>query len=152
MPHRPGSADDPLAELADLVLNVGRLVRARTPTGPDVVALTETERFVMRVVDLFPGASPSLIARHTRLQRTNVSAALRGLEEKGMVSRVASDGRSVAVHPTERAASNLGVLRAAWSSELAGVLGEDLDEVRRCAELLARIERHLTAAGPGEQG
>ena len=85
-------AGGPLADLADLILNVGRLVRARTPEGPQVVTLTETERQVMRVVDLYPGAAPSEIARRTRLQRTNVSTALRSLEGKGMVSRAATDG------------------------------------------------------------
>jgi DNA-binding MarR family transcriptional regulator len=137
-------ADDPLAELADLLLNVGRLVRARTPTGPDVVPMTETERHVMRVVDLFPGSSPSEIAARTHLQRTNVSAALRALEGKGMVTRTATSGRGIAVSPTEKAAANLRTLRAAWSRELASALGQDLADVRRCNELLSGLEQHFS--------
>ena len=135
------SLDDPLAELADLMLNVGRLVRARTPSEADVVPLTETERTVMRVVDLFPGSSPSEIAARTHVQRTNVSAALRTLEDKGMVTRSSTSGRGVAVSPTQRAADNLRKLRAAWSRELAGALGDDLPSVRTCVELLGRLER-----------
>ncbi|WIN00313.1 MarR family transcriptional regulator [Actinoplanes oblitus] len=139
-------ADAALADLADLILNVGRLVRARTPEeSPHVVPLNETERQVMRVVDLYPGAAPSEIARRTRLQRTNVSTALRSLEGKGMISRVAAAGRGVAVHPTELAAANLRVLRAGWARELSGVLGDDLDAVRRCTALLSRLEQQLTA-------
>ncbi|GGN65279.1 hypothetical protein GCM10010112_26450 [Actinoplanes lobatus] len=142
------TADSELADLADLILNVGRLVRARTPDdGPDVVPLTETERQVMRVVDLYPGAAPSEIARRTRLQRTNVSTALRALEGKGMISRAAAAGRGVAVHPTELAASNLRVLRKGWTREFAGVLGDDTEAVRQCVQLLSRLERHLTADG-----
>ncbi|GAB2602696.1 hypothetical protein Aab01nite_62140 [Paractinoplanes abujensis] len=137
--------DDPLADLADLILNVGRLVRARTPEGPQVVTLNETERQVMRVVDLYPGAAPSEIARRTRLQRTNVSTALRSLEDKDMISRTASAGRGIAVSPTARAADNLRLLRAAWAGELAGLVGDDLDAVRRCTEVLSRLERALTA-------
>ena len=136
--------DTDLADLAQLILNVGRLVRARTPDGPGVVPMTDTERHVMRVVDLFPGASPSRIADRAGLQRTNVSTALRALEEKGMISRRATAGRGVAVHPTERAAANLRTLRAVWARELAEALGEDLDDVRRCTALLDRIERHFT--------
>lgn len=135
--------DDPLAELADLVLNVGRLVRARTPTGPDVVPMTETERHVMRVVDLYPGSSPSEIAARTHLQRTNVSTALRTLEGKGMLTRAATSGRGVAVSPTEKAAANLRLLRAAWSRELADALGDDLASVRRCNDLLSGLEQHF---------
>ncbi|MEU1848236.1 MarR family transcriptional regulator [Streptomyces sp. NPDC019990] len=138
-----------LADLADLILNVGRLVRARTPEGPQVVTLTETERQVMRVVDLYPGAAPSEIARRTRLQRTNVSTALRSLEGKGMVSRAATNGRGIAVRPTERAAANLRVLRAAWAQELAAVLGDDLDAVRKCTHLLSHLEQRLTADDQG---
>jgi DNA-binding MarR family transcriptional regulator len=137
------TADDPLADLADLILNVGRLVRARTPDGP-TRSLTETERQVMRVVDLYPGAAPSEIARRARLQRTNVSTALRSLEDMGMVSRAATTGRGIAVTPTDYAAANLRTLRAAWSRELAGVLGDDLDAVRHCNQLLARLEQRLT--------
>ncbi|TDB74133.1 MarR family winged helix-turn-helix transcriptional regulator [Micromonospora sp. KC723] len=138
-------AEGPLADLADLILNIGRLVRARTPEGPQVVPLTETERQVMRVVDLHPGAAPSEIARRAGLQRTNVSTALRSLEGKGMVARTATMGRRIAVRPTELAATNLRVLRTAWARELAGVLGDDLDTVRQCADLLSRLERRLTA-------
>ncbi|GAA3246190.1 MarR family winged helix-turn-helix transcriptional regulator [Dactylosporangium siamense] len=137
--------DADLADLAHLILNVGRLVRARTPEGPGVVPMTDTERHVMRVVDLFPGAAPSEIARRTQLQRTNVSTALRALEDKGMISRRATAGRGVAVHPTDRAAANLRTLRAAWSRELAEAVGADLDDVRRCAALLSRIEQHFSA-------
>lgn len=138
------SADDPLADLADLLLNVGRLVRARTPSGPEVVALTETERTVMRVVDLHPGSAPSDIARRSRLQRTNVSAALQSLERKGMLFRAPGVGRGVTVAPTDLAGARLHSLRAAWSRELAGAVN-DLDAVRRCNEVLATVERHLTS-------
>jgi DNA-binding MarR family transcriptional regulator len=138
------AADDPLADLADLILNVGRLVRARTPEGPGTVPLTETERQVMRVVDLYPGAAPSEIARRARLQRTNVSTALRTLEQRGMISRAATTGRGIAVTPTERAAANLRTLRAAWSRELAGILGDDLDAVRHTNQLLSHLEQRLT--------
>ncbi len=138
------TADDPLADLADLILNVGRLVRARTPDGPGTVPLTETERQVMRVVDLYPGAAPSEIARRARLQRTNVSTALRNLEDKGLISRTSTTGRGIAVTPTERAVANLRILRAAWSRELASILGDDLDAVRHCNQLLSHLEQQLT--------
>jgi DNA-binding MarR family transcriptional regulator len=138
--------DDPLAELADLILNVSRLIRARTPPGPEVVPMTETERQVMRVVDLFPGSSPSEIATRTHLQRTNVSTALRALEDKAMVTRTSTSGRGIAVMPTELAASNLRTLRAAWSRELTGALGKDLAGVRRCNKLLSSLERHFVEA------
>jgi DNA-binding MarR family transcriptional regulator len=134
---------DELADLADLVLNVARLIRARTPFSGGVVALNETERQVMRLVDLDPGCTPSDIAQRGRLQRTNVSTALSSLEGKGMITRTANGDRTVAVAPTRLAADNLEVLRAAWASELAGVLSGDLAAVRQCNKLLARLESQL---------
>lgn len=141
--------EDAVAELADLVLNLGRLIRLRTPAGPEVVALTPTERQVMRVVDLFPGSSPTQIAERARLQRTNVSTALRGLEGKGMVVRSSAGGRGVSVAPTDLATSNLRVLRAAWSDQLSGVLPDELEAIRDCNQLLRRLELGLTAGEGG---
>lgn len=135
-----------LAELADLVLNVGRLVRARTPDEADAVRLNETERTVMRIVDVFPGSSPSEIAERGRLQRSNVSAALGTLEGKGMIDRSSTSGRGVAVRPTAFAASNLETLHDAWARELADALSDDMDDVRQCVALLARLELRLIDA------
>ncbi|MEO7259685.1 MAG: MarR family transcriptional regulator [Jatrophihabitantaceae bacterium] len=140
--------DDAFSELAQLILDVSRLVRARTPSGAEVVPLTDTERTVMRLVDLHPGSAPSELARRARLQRTNVSTALRALEGKGMLTRTPAPGRGVVVHPSERAASNLAVLRAAWGRELAGVLGDRPAAVRRCNDLLRQLEERLTTDEP----
>lgn len=146
----PQTADHELfADLADLVLNVGRLIRARTPTAPEVVPLTETERQVMRLVDLHPGCTPSDIASRARLQRTNVSTALRSLEAKGMVERTAG-GRNIAVVPTELARTNLQVLRRAWAGQLTDALHDDLDAIRQCNQLLATLERRLTTPHSAE--
>jgi DNA-binding MarR family transcriptional regulator len=144
------TGEDPFAQLADLILNVSRLVRARTPTGPEVVRLTETERQVMRVIDLYPGSAPSDIAHRTQLQRTNVSTALRSLENKGMIVRTATSGRGIAVTATERAAVNLQILRSAWSHDLGAVLRDELSAVRECNRLLSRLERRLTDNDPDQ--
>lgn len=134
---------DPYADLADLVLNVARLIRLRTPAGPEVVRLTATERQVMRIVDLDPGCTPSRIAERTGLQRTNVSTALRGLEAKGLLTR-AGLGRTVTVHPTELARTNLEVLRGAWSELLTDLLADiDPEAITRCNRTLADLERRF---------
>jgi DNA-binding MarR family transcriptional regulator len=144
------TGEDPFAQLADLILNVSRLVRARTPTGTEVVPLTETERLVMRFIDLYPGCAPSDIAHRTRLQRTNVSTALRSLENKGMIVRTATSGRGIAVTATERAAANLQILRSAWAHDLGAVLRDELSAVRECNRLLSRLERRLTDNDPAQ--
>ena len=142
----PAASLEPLAELADLLLNVGRLVRARTPGDVDAVPLNDTERTVMRILDLFPGISPSEVAGRARLQRSNVSTALRTLEAKGMVTRTSSSGRGVVITPTPLAATNLERLHDAWARELAAPLGDDFPEVRQCVALLAKLELSLIEA------
>jgi hypothetical protein len=57
-----------------------------------------------------------------------------------------TSGRGIAVSPTEQAAANLSTLRAAWSRELAGALGDDLADMRKCNELLSDLERHFIEA------
>lgn len=148
MTNSPGPDSD-FAELADLILNVARLVRARTPTDTGVIALTDTERHVMRIVDLYPGCAPSEIAQRARLQRANVSTALRSLERTGMITRRSTGGRGVAVSPTELAVTNLENLRSAWSDQLRSVLREDRDAVVQCNQLLGQLERSLTALDAG---
>lgn len=108
----------------------------------------------MRLVDLHPGCTPSDIAARGRLQRSNVSAALNGLEVKGMIARAANGDRTVTVRPTQLAADNLALLRTAWARELADVLHDDLPAVRRCTKLLARLETQLnrdSSAHPHER-
>lgn len=67
-----------------------------------------------------------------------------------MVSRAATSGRGIAVTPTEYAAANLRTLRAAWSRELSGILGDDLEAVRDCNQLLGRLEQRLTSDHAGQ--
>lgn len=141
----PSKSDDDLAELADLVLNVARLLRAHTPEDTGAIALTDTERHVMRIVDLYPECAPSEIAQRAQMQRTNVSTALRNLETKGMITRRASNGRGVAVTPTRLAATNIAHLRTAWSHQLKDAVRQDLDAVRQCNQLLSQIEHSLTS-------
>jgi hypothetical protein len=41
-----------------------------------------------------------------------------------------------------------------WSRQLAGILGDDLDAVRHCNQLLSHLEQRLTddRAGPADRG
>lgn len=137
------SGDARLADLADAVLNVSREIRARG--DGDAVALTITEGNVMRFVDRHPGATPGELAEGTGLQRSNLSTTLRALEEKGLVERQhdSSDGRTIRVTPTDRAAENLRALRDNWTA----LLGEALDGrsagVDDALALLIRLEEGL---------
>jgi DNA-binding MarR family transcriptional regulator len=115
------------------------------PPG-DVPALTETERMVMRVVDLTPGLTPSEIADRSVLQRPNVSAALRSLEAKGLVDRTERVGRNVVVRPTEAAASSLERLRTALRKVMEEAMeGTDTSALLALSAPLRELEQRLFA-------
>jgi len=141
------SIPDQLADLADLIFNVSQELKS-LPPEPDTVPLTLTESNVMRFIDRNPGTSPSRLAHGTGVQRTNMSAALKGLEEKGLVRRVQTgdDGRSVKVEPTPNAARNLEKLRRGWSSGMIAALDNDPSGYAEALVFLRRLESGLLTA------
>ena len=142
--------DGLLADLADLVLNVGQEIKMLATDGPSI-PLTLTESNVMRFVDRHPGTSPSALADGTGLHRSNMSAALRSLEDKGMIARAhdGEDGRAITVAPTAMAATNLVRLRNSWSTGLREGLEGDLDGLDQSIAFMLRLEaglaRHRTS-------
>lgn len=136
--------DPRLADLADLVLAVARVIATDVHLDEETVVLTPIEITVMRYIDRHHGTSPTAVAVATGLQRSNVSRVLRDLEAKGLVARTAdeSDGRQARLDPTARAVSNLQRLRANWSRLLTSV---DLDRRNLDATLtmLAELEAGL---------
>lgn len=136
--------DERLADLADAILALARVISTDAHLDPQTVELTAGEINVMRYVDRNPGASPAAVAAATGMRRSNLSRAIRDLEAKGMVRRTGSDtdGRQVRLHPTERAARNLNRLRANWSRLLASA-GADHRQLDVALTLLAELESGL---------
>ena len=132
------------ADLADLVLEIAREVQFRGYRSPEAVSLTPSEGTVMRCLLPRPGALPSEVAFATGLQRSNLSAVLRGLEEKGLIERVPDpeDGRWVRIHPTPHAVRNFALVRQEWGSAVAAA-AEDDPAVEAALPLLAKIHHGL---------
>jgi DNA-binding MarR family transcriptional regulator len=141
--------DERLADLADLVLAVARVIATDAHLDPTIVDLTATEINVMRYVDRHPGTSPTTVAAATGLQRSNLSRALRDLEAKGMVRRTAdtADARQTRLEPTALAAANLQRLRAKWSRLLTSV---DIDDhhLDAAVTLLTQLDSGLASSIP----
>ncbi|MCH9732525.1 MAG: MarR family transcriptional regulator [Actinomycetia bacterium] len=139
--------DERLAELADLVLTVGRAVRTAAAGDPSLVELSLTEVTVMHYIDHHAGVSPSTVAVATGLQRSNLSRALRELEAKGMVERTAdpADQRQALLRGTPKAAENLTRVRASWARQLGNALdasGQEYD-IASALELLRALDQGL---------
>ncbi len=118
-----------LADLAHFVLSVARDIRLYGHLDSGIIEVTELESLVMNHVQQHPGVSPTGICAEVGLRSSNTSAVLRSLEEKGMIQRIPNpdDRRSVSVHPTPIAASNLEKVREVWAGFLAVHVDESLD-------------------------
>jgi DNA-binding MarR family transcriptional regulator len=138
------AAEERWADFADDVLEIAREIQFRGYTSPEAVSLTPSEGTVMRYLFPHPGALPSEVAFATGLQRSNLSAVLRGLEEKGLIERLAdpADGRWVRIHPTPRAIRNYALVRREWGSAAAAAAEGD-PAVETTLPLLAKVRAGL---------
>jgi DNA-binding MarR family transcriptional regulator len=142
--RRKAATEEQWAEFADHVLEIAREIQVRDYTSPEAVSLTPSEGTVMRYLFPHPGALPSQVAFATGLQRSNLSTVLRGLEEKGLIERIADprDGRAVRIHPTPKAIRNYATVRREWASAVAAAAGGDPD-VEAVLPLLASVRAGL---------
>jgi DNA-binding MarR family transcriptional regulator len=150
----PPYGDPRWADLADLILVIAREIQYHGYHDPEAVPLTQSEGMVMRYLQDHPGATPSQIAAATGLQRTNLSAVLRGLERKGLAQRRTStdDLRVATIHPTERGRHNYALVRQEWASAVSGAAGHDTSSLDAALILLRGIQAGLTAVRPPAPG
>lgn len=145
------STEEQWAAFADHVLEIAREIQFRGYTSPEAVSLTPSEGTVMRYLFPHPGALPSQVASATGLQRSNLSAVLRGLEEKHLIERVADpeDGRWVRIHPTAAAIHNYELVRSEWASVVATAAGGD-PAVESVLPMLAKVRAGLVRLRQGD--
>ena len=131
-----------LAELADLILAVGRLIRPPVELTPPMC--TPIESSVMRFIDRHPGSSARETAEATLLPSSNFARVLKGLEDKGLVLREADsrDRRGVRLYPTPLSQKNRRQLQEAWKQALAGAV-DDPSTLNTVNAVLRGIEEHL---------
>ena len=147
-------SDPRWADLADLVLIIAREIQFLGYRDPEAVPLTQSEGMVMRYLQDHQGAQPSLIAAATGLQRTNLSAVLRGLERKGLAERrdSPSDRRGATIHPTGRGESNYALVRREWADAVSAAASHDTRDLDAALTLLRSVETGLIEARPATPG
>lgn len=145
--------DDDFADLADLLLDLGRELRLRTVLSPGAPTLTQTQGTLMRYVHRNPGCTPSEAAAGTGLQRTNVSTALRELRALGYLetSPHEGDARGLRIRTTALADENLQRLRERWVELLQEAWNAHPDqanpeELKTARAILGRFAEHITRA------
>jgi DNA-binding MarR family transcriptional regulator len=137
------------AEFADHILEIAREIQFQGYMSPEAVSLTSSEGTVMRYLFPHPGALPSVVASATGLQRSNLSAVLRG--QKELIERVRDpeDGRWVRIHPTAKAIRNYELVRHEWASAVATAAAGD-PAVEMTLPLLAKVRAGLVRLRQGD--
>jgi DNA-binding MarR family transcriptional regulator len=133
-----------LGRLADLVLRTARKIEAHRLQDPRITPLTALESMVLRHVDDHPGTSPARVAEELVMKVSNVSAGLRGLEQKGLVAKAPDphDARHVRLSVTDAARDSTIRVRAEWGRLLGAALPPDA-EISGAVRLLTDLETGL---------
>ncbi|UVY83627.1 MarR family transcriptional regulator [Brachybacterium sp. NBEC-018] len=148
--HPAPPPDSVLADLGDEIVQLARHLQRGAHERSGAVPLTGTEVMVLRYVDHHPGAGPSAVAEGLGLRRPNLSAALRGLESKGMLARRPDpeDSRATRLELTDRAAESNRRIREHWGRELSARLGtltdHEQEALARAVAILARADQAVT--------
>lgn len=134
--------DGVFTQLAEVIVDIAREIQLHAAETTPVVPLTPTQGQVMRYVHRNPGCSASDIADGARLQRTNVSTALRELRARGYLTslRDEQDGRAIRITATELADETIAKLTAAW----AGLLQDAWGGVERDTATAVAVSETLT--------
>lgn len=147
---RTTSTGEKWAELADLALVISREIQFRGYTDERAQQLSPSEGMVMRYLQQQPDAAPSQVADATGLLRPNLSAVLRGLENKGLIERRPDqvDRRGVVIHLTERGRTNYAVARQEWARAVSEAAGRDTTDLDAALALLTTIRDGLVETRP----
>jgi len=144
--RQPSEAKDLAVVLFDLAWLLPRTLgvgdKRRDPIPP-------TELEIMKLLVRRPGLSVTEVARELGLQPSNVSTAVRGLTERGMLERRmhVSDARIGRLHPTRAATANRRAREEAWGRDmeaaLAGLPPNDEKRLRQALPALRGLAESL---------
>jgi DNA-binding MarR family transcriptional regulator len=134
--------DQPLGYLLSRVANALR--SEVTATVLDPMGLAFPQYICLRILSKYPGQSNADLARHTNVTPQAMNMVLRGLEERGLVTRptTVSSGRSLPAQLTREGEDLLkrtdSGVRAAERKLMSGLSAEQRREFKRILVALGR--------------
>ncbi|MEW9551998.1 MarR family winged helix-turn-helix transcriptional regulator [Nonomuraea sp. NPDC050783] len=137
-----------LGDLPAVLRDVSRAVRRGAARDPGVEPLPASEVELLRIIVHRPGVSPGRLASEAGMKPSNVSAALRHLVERGLVSRESDpdDRRAARLRPTARALANARLIEESRSRFLTDTLATLPAEHREALVRAVPALRALAAA------
>ncbi|WP_291037861.1 MarR family transcriptional regulator [Herbiconiux sp.] len=145
-----------LGEIGQSVIDSFRyLQREVTVPHAGLIHITRSEADIMRILMEEPGTTVTEIARAFGQHKSNTSARIAALVEKGLAEKrsAAGDGREVRVYPTVTARTNLEGYRQVWAEHLEPLSTASDERLAIAAEVLGEIAEALargTAASSSE--
>ncbi|GAA2243752.1 MarR family transcriptional regulator [Herbiconiux moechotypicola] len=140
--------DELLGELGERVIDSFRyLQREVTVPHPGLIHVTRSEADIMRIIMEEPGTTVTEIARAFGQHKSNTSARIAALVEKGLAEKgtAEGDGREVRVYATKQAVANLAGYRRVWAEHLAPLSSADDTRLQVAVEVLGEIAEALAA-------
>lgn len=135
--------------LRDLAWTIHRLV----PEVAGLDPLPTSELAVIKEVLAAPGVTVTELARQLGMRQSNVSAAVRGLVERGLVAREGSpaDRRVTRLVPTERSRAAKESIDTVWSGTVRSAMAQLSDEQVEAIDAAADALRALGEVLQAEQ-
>lgn len=118
----PGARERLVGDAAVAMMSVARKLNERGFHADSVKALlSPQDTLILRLLERAPGSTPSRIGESLGLRSSNTSAALRSLEQRGLIRREPdlADKRIVHVHHSDAATTALREL----NRELVDIVG-----------------------------
>ena len=122
-----------LADLPELLFEVGNLIAFDAAAEVGLVELPPSELETLRIITIAPGCGVAYLCERTKIRQANMSVIVRSLMGRGLVSKEQDerDRRAVRLYATPQARRDVTALREVWLSRLirsldeAGVNAED---------------------------
>jgi DNA-binding MarR family transcriptional regulator len=136
--------------LAVALMDLSSDVRRKSHEGTGVLPLPNGAVEILRVIEGNPGITVAEVASRLNRQLSNVSAQLRELVARGLVTRTrgTADKRYVTLHPTEESLRIKNVLETAWAEALEDGISQLLPaEQARIQECLPALQRLASLLG-----
>jgi DNA-binding MarR family transcriptional regulator len=136
--------DEPITRLADSIRTLVWTLQRFGEREAGLTGLPQSEIELLRVLSDHPGYTVSDIARTLGLQSSNVSATVRSLIQRGLVTRTTNptDRRSHTLHRTPLAEHNGEKIREMWISGVRRLVADmDPDDAAEILDVAPALER-----------
>lgn len=149
-----GESSAPALVLLQRIWRLNHAIERTSARMESELGVSAPQRFIIRYIGRHPDIRASELAQLLHVDRGTISATMRRLEEKGLITRErdADDGRRVRLALTARGAKldrpTAGTIEGAVEQMIHGTSEPDLQTLARLIDCLSEHLEHLHDATP----